>query len=206
MAHELEGWPGMGETWMNEADEEQSDRIARMFYRIKIPTESQSLQGLKNLLGAAWKADLELHSKAANPMRFRQEFHLELLSIVRFSCPQSWIISKLMESQSIFYKILLDEPSGRNVPHAPGPGFMKKTNPLPKRGAFHSLDMLILTGKFATSQEAAQLKMSLRTFSDEFRKMFKAFIHGGDLDPKCKANPKGMHVSFFGFLELKKKS
>ncbi|KAM7536932.1 hypothetical protein Aperf_G00000072124 [Anoplocephala perfoliata] len=191
---ELEGWPGMGETWMNEADDEQLDRIAKMFYRFRIPTESQSLQSLKNLLGAAWKADLTFRSKAALSARFRQEFHLELLSILRFSCPQAWIISKLMGSQSIFYKILLDEPSGRGVPHAPGPGFMSnKIDTLPRRGAFHSLDMVILTGKFAKSQEAAQLKRSLRTFSDEFRKMFKAFIHGGDLDPKCKANPNDPH-------------
>ncbi|VDO09775.1 unnamed protein product [Rodentolepis nana] len=196
MAQELEEWTGMGDTWQRELADIQLERIALMFDRFKHLTEPRGVQGLKNLLGAAWKHDLLLQSTLAVPIRTQQQFHLEILSLIRFSCPQSYILSKLVNSKGVFYKLILDERSGRGVPFAPGPGFMKKNNPKIKRGSFHSLDALILTGSFGNLQELGnQTKTPTTTkgfysFSNKLRSMFKDFIYGKKLDSTCKADHK----------------
>lgn len=197
MAQELEEWPGMGDTWLGEASDIQIDKIAQMFDQYKHLTESRGIQGLKNLLGAAWKHDLTLQSILSVPVRSQQDFHLEILSLIRFSCPQSWIISKFIKSKGVFYKLILDERSGRGIPFAPGPGFMKKKNLQIKREAFHSLDALILTGRLGNLREignqtaTSHTARSFQSFSIKLRNMFKDFVHGEDLDSNCKADLKG---------------
>ncbi|VDL59943.1 unnamed protein product [Hymenolepis diminuta] len=196
MAQELEEWPGMGDTWLGEAIDIQIDKVAQMFDQYRHLTESRGVQGLKNLLAAAWKHDLTLQSMLSVPVRSQQDFHLEILSLIRFSCPQSWIISKFIKSKGVFYKLILDERSGRGIPFAPGPGFMKKNNVQIKREAFHSLDALILTGRLGNLREIGNqtatphTARSFQSFSNKLRNMFKDFVHGKDLDSNCKADLK----------------
>lgn len=194
MAQELEEWPGMGNSWLNEAIDEQMERMAKLFYRYRHLKEIRTIQTLQNLLITAWKNDLSLQSMKRSPIRIQQELHLELLSILRYSCPQSWLIAKLLKSKGQFYKLLLDEPSGRSIPFAPGPDFMSKTDPKIKRRAFHSLDALILTGKLENLQQMetqTSASSGLYSFSVKLKNMFKDFVHGGNLDSACKADTKG---------------
>ncbi|KAH9282469.1 Neurotactin [Echinococcus granulosus] len=207
MSNELEGWPDMDDPWMNQADDEQIEQFAEMLYRFKRPS-SYSLQGLKHLLGVAWRKELS-HTRSKAIRRSRQEFHLELLSLLRFSCPQSWIVSKLNASKGIFYKVLLDEPSDLVVPYAPGPRFMGKSTPPPKRFAFHALDMMILTGKRIGSRKSGSRdtprKKRFQNFKRELKQMFKDFVHGKNMDSRCKAtatDPYGCHITADGVKVL----
>ncbi|KAL5971944.1 Neuroligin-4 Y-linked [Taenia solium] len=203
MSNELEGWPGMDNPWMSQADGEQIEQFAEMLHRFKRPSP-HSLQSLKYLLGVAWREELSRRgSKVIR--RSRQEFHLELLSLLRFSCPQSWILSKLGASKGTFYKIILDEPPDLIEPYAPGPRPKEKSTPPAKRFAFHALDMMVLTGKRVGSRESGSRdtprKKRFRKFKRKLKRMFKDFVHGKNIDSLCKATVTGTATEFYDILQ-----
>ncbi|VDM35090.1 unnamed protein product [Hydatigera taeniaeformis] len=199
MSNELEGWPGTDDSWMSQADDEQIEQFAEMLYRFKQPS-SHNLQSLKHLMGVAWREDLSRKNAGVN-RRTRQQFHLELLSILRFSCPQAWILSKFNTSKSNFYKILLDEPPDLVVPYAPGPRPTEKFTPSAKRFAFHALDMMILTGKRIESQGSDSKdnprKKRFWNFKQKLKQMFKDFVHGGSIDSQCGATATGTTAEIY---------
>lgn len=189
----------MADPWMDQADDEQIEQFAEMLHRFKRPSQ-HSLQSLKHLLGMAWREALS--RKSSNAIhQSRQEFHLELLSLLRFSCPQSWILSKLNASKGSFYKITLDEPPDLIVPYAPGPRSTEKSAPPVKRFAFHALDMMILTGKRVGSHGLGPgdtpRKNRFRKFKRKLKQIFKDFVHGKDIDSQCKATVTGKATEFY---------
>ncbi|KAL5110487.1 Phenmedipham hydrolase [Taenia crassiceps] len=196
MSNELEGWPGMGDLWISQPDDEQIEQFAEMLNRFKRPSP-HSLQSLKYLLGVAWREEISSKSHKA-VRRSRQEFHMELLSLLRFSCPQSWILSKLNASKGIFYKIVLDEPPDLVVPYTPGPRPTEKSTSPAKRYAFHALDMMILVGKrIGSGLRDTPHKNRFRKFKQKLKQMFKDFVHGKNVNSQCRATATGTTTKFY---------
>ncbi|VDD79162.1 unnamed protein product [Mesocestoides corti] len=209
MLSELEGWPGMGKSWMDQPDSSQVNRFAKMLHRFRKVAPSSTVQSLKQLLNTAWNEEVMRakteDSTAFSHQRRRQEFNLQLMSILRFSCPQSWILTKLAASDGVFYKLLNTEPPDLAEPFAPGPRPVGKGTPPPKRLAFHALDLMILTGKRTGSRDfgldETPRKRRFRTYKENLKSMFRAFVHGGEINSQCRAtvtDPYGCRVSGLG--------
>uniref|UniRef100_A0A5K3EF84 COesterase domain-containing protein n=1 Tax=Mesocestoides corti TaxID=53468 RepID=A0A5K3EF84_MESCO len=199
MLSELEGWPGMGKSWMDQPDSSQVNRFAKMLHRFRKVAPSSTVQSLKQLLNTAWNEEVMRakteDSTAFSHQRRRQEFNLQLMSILRFSCPQSWILTKLAASDGVFYKLLNTEPPDLAEPFAPGPRPVGKGTPPPKRLAFHALDLMILTGKRTGSRDfgldETPRKRRFRTYKENLKSMFRAFVHGGEINSQCRATVTG---------------
>nr|VZI27528.1 unnamed protein product [Spirometra erinaceieuropaei] len=197
-SNELEGWPYTGEEWTKEDSIEQSKRIVGLMQRLQwTQTGSTDIQkSIDVLLGQVWAQELTRVAKGgANvwpPLRLRQEMHLQFLSFLRFACPQAWFLGTVGATRGEFYQIIHDEAPDAPFPHAPGPWPPAGGIAMPRRFAFHGIDMLILTGREMDSNEGRSARQKrFRAYSAKLRAAFKKFVHGDVLDSKCRTGRGG---------------
>ncbi|KAL7064179.1 hypothetical protein AAHC03_04385 [Spirometra sp. Aus1] len=197
-SNELEGWPYTGEEWTKEDSIEQSKRIVGLMQRLQwTQTGSTDIQkSIDVLLGQVWAQELTRVAKGGAsvwpPLRLRQEMHLQFLSFLRFACPQAWFLGTVGATRGEFYQIIHDEAPDAPFPHAPGPWPPAGGIAMPRRFAFHGIDMLILTGREMDSNEGRSARQKrFRAYSAELRAAFKKFVHGDVLDSKCRTGRGG---------------
>lgn len=206
MSNELEGWPGMAESWLHQDASNQDEQLAQILYNLRPPGASADItpQSIKVLLDSAFKDEVARTGReGSSRVRSRQEINLELLSILRFACPQSWILEKKLTKSSgsaRYYKILSTEPPAVVTPFTPGPNPERMSGVASKRFAFHGLDMMILTGKnfnLKSGREASLRQRKFGAYVTTLVKMFRAFVHGDDIDSTCKTDSDSKPFHFF---------
>ena len=187
----------MTDSWMDQADDEQIEYLAQVLDFFKRSNAQKTLQDLKRLIVKAWREEISRETNAL-VRRNRQEFHLKLLSFLRFSCPQSWILSRFGSKKGIFYKLYLNEPTDTGIPHAPGPRYTGSGTPSPKQFAFHAFDFFILTGKLRDwNAKDTPSRRSFKRFKSSLKSTFKTFVHGGEINSNCRTTDTGAIFPYF---------
>ncbi|VDN09770.1 unnamed protein product [Dibothriocephalus latus] len=207
-SNEMEGWPYMGEEWTMEDDILQAKRIADLLSDLQWGgDDSVDTKSATNvLLSQVWSDELKRGEGAWPPLRRKQEMHLQLLSFLRVACPQAWLVGSMDTTKGEFYQIIHTEPGDAPVANVPGPWPPVGGKALPRRFAFHGMDMLILTGREMGSKEGgSERQQRFRSYEAKLQSAFKEFIHGNALDPKCLAAKGGLSGIFLFCCELQQR-
>ncbi|VDP86291.1 unnamed protein product [Echinostoma caproni] len=172
MSHEFEGFPGT-------ADESPSDMAS--FKELLNQVAFPPFKGLFDRL--IQYEEIRSRRPGAWPARLKDwDLMLSILSMVRYTCPQAWLMTNWLFNRTVdddivrtrFYHIIHREAPRYSYSHIPAPP--KSGN---RRLAFHGLDMLILTGNYQNQP------LVFESYREHVWDAFEKFIYDDPLPNPC---------------------